>query len=266
MAMYFDGGIAAQLSFNLERNSTSSRHQCPSEAVNCDSYGKDWESFEIGRVPSYLAISSSGLSCIGSILIIIVYVVFRDLRSGAQKIITFLAVSDFVSAAGYIVGSANFLKYYKTGTRDCRVYYAVCWAQATVTSWSSMASFAWTLILAFYFYMVIVYNKRQRAAKLMPLYHFVAWILPLFIVVPLTATENLGYSPYAASNWCFVRNNGSESLKAIGFIFLNGKFWEILTYIFSIFIYVHIVVRLYRVSYVGLPTTMGFVLVYIIVH
>ena len=194
-------------------------------------------SIENGPIPSYVAIVSSGFSCLGSILIVVTFFALKDMRSGAQKIITFLALADFVSAAGYIVGSANFLTHYnKTEPKECRVFEDICVAQATFTSWSSLVSFLWTAILAFYFYLIIVYRRVQVAARLMPLYHIVAWGLPLFIVVPLVATGHLGYAPYAASNWCFVKNTDfTHGLKKdpteIIIILLNGKLWEILTYI-----------------------------------
>ena len=194
-------------------------------------------SIENGPVPSYVAIVSSGFSCLGSILIVVTFFALKDMRSGAQKIITFLALADFVSAAGYIVGSVNFLTHYnKTELKECRVFEDICVAQATFTSWSSLVSFLWTAILAFYFYLIIVYRRVQVAARLMPLYHIVAWGLPLFIVVPLVATGRLGYAPYAASNWCFVKNtNFTHGLKTdpteIIIILFNGKLWEILAYV-----------------------------------
>ena len=50
------------------------------------------------------------------------------------------------------------------------------------------------------------------------------------------ATRHLGYAPYAASNWCFVKNTDvNRSLKnnpaEIIIILFDGKLWEILTYI-----------------------------------
>ena len=166
------------------------------------------DSIENGQVPSYVTIVSCGFSCLGSILIVVTYFVLKDMRSGAQKIITFLAIADFVSAAGYIVGSVNFLTHYnKFDPKACTVFRDICEAQATITSWSSLVSFLWTAILAFYFYLIIVYHRVQVASRLMPLYHLVAWGMPLLIVIPLIATRNLGYSPYAASNWCFVKDD-----------------------------------------------------------
>lgn len=223
---------------------------CPREVESCP---EGHVSYDIGTRPSYVAIVSSSVSCFGSLLIILVYCLFKDLRSTAQKIITFLAIADLISALGYIAGSINFIIHFNdTDEDECKVFDDLCIAQASVTSWSSLASFSWTLTLAFYFYVVIVYTKRTFASKLMIVYHIVAWVIPLFIVIPLAATSNLGYAPYAASNWCFVKSPHKQAfreLKEIGFVLLVGKFWEISTYIISIYVYIHIVVVLLRVSF-----------------
>ena len=229
---------------------------CPSEA-NCSS-SKGLVSYDIGRGPSYVAIVSSSLSCAGSLLILLIYCLFRDLRSSAQKIITFLAIADLISALGYIGGSVNFLTHFnKSGHQQCKVFNDLCIAQASLTSWSSLASFSWTVALAFHFYLVIIYNRRALASKLMVVYHILAWVVPLFIIVPLAATTKLGYAPYAASNWCFVSTqnvhvhvpNGKLRTEDIGWVLLAGKFWEILTYIISMYIYAHIITRLVLVSF-----------------
>ncbi len=225
---------------------------CPGKYHCNGGNGTHRVSFDIGRYPSYVAIVSSSLSCLGSVLIFVAFVTLKDLRTGSQKIITFLALSDFISAAGYIVGSSNFLMHFEeTDPHQCGVFKTICHVQASITSWSSLCSFAWTLILAFYFYLVIVYNRKALAMKLMPLYHFLAWVVPLLIIVPLAATGVLGYAPYAASNWCFVKSElpvGNKTAfilgKEIGFILLAGKFWEIFTYIAVVVVYTHIVCHL----------------------
>ena len=229
--------------------SNSTTDFCP-QTFNCTK--KHYVSFDIGRVPSYVAIGSSTLSCLGSFLIFATFLLLKDMRTGAQKIITFLAVADFISAAGYIFGSINFLVHFdQNNTESCDVFQTLCKVQASVTSWSSLCSFCWTLILAFYFYMVIVYNRKALASRLLPLYHIIAWIGPLFVIVPLAALKILGYARYAASNWCFVAQNASNSLQndtdTIVFIFVAGKQWEILTYIGVILIYALIAIHLWRV-------------------
>ena len=215
---------------------TTAPPQCPTTNNNCTGVDTGYVSIENGPIPSYVAIVSSGFSCLGSILIVVTFFALKDMRTGAQKIITFLALADFVSAVGYIVGSVNFVIHYnKTEHKECQVFEDICVAQATLTGWSMLTSFLWTTILAFYFYLIIVYRRVQVAARLMPLYHIVAWGFPLLIIIPVVATSHLGYAPYAASNWYFVKNtNFRRGLKTnmteFIVILFEGKLWELLTY------------------------------------
>ena len=216
-------------------------------------------SFDIGPAPSYITIVSSILSCLGSILIVAAYFVLKDMRTGAQKIITLLAIADFISAAGYIFGSINFLTHFNhTDKNKCEIFQMLCEIQASITSWSSIASFCWTLILAFYFLMVIVYNRAPLAISLLPLYNLIAWGFPIFVIIPLAALRKLGYAPYAASNWCYVKDERystelENNKEIILFVFVAGKMWEILTYIVVTVIYIVIKIHFDKVCVVQSP-------------
>lgn len=218
-------------------------------------------SFDIGAAPSYIAIISSLLSIFGSLLILAAYALLSDLRTGAQKIITLLAIADLVSASGYVVGSVNFLVHFKRH-HGCETFNAICETQAAITSWSSICSFFWTVLLAFYFYVIMVSNKTSLAAALLPLYNVIAWGVPLLIVVPLAALRKLGYAPYVASNWCFVKDEDyssrlSNSWMTVVIIFLAGKLWEILTYVLVSAIFILIRVHMVKVRR-GLVEGLGY--------
>ena len=223
---------------------------CPN-SFNCTG---DLVSFDIGLWPSYVSIVSSSLSCLGSILILITFCVLKDLRTGAQKIITLLAVADFVSAAGYILGAINFIIHFKeTNEAQCNIFQVLCVTQAAFTSWSSLVSFCWTVILAFHFFLIIVFKRIQLASKLLPLYNFIAWGGPLLIIVPLLATQKLGYAPYAASNWCYVKDNNYTSRLSndgltIAIILVAGKGWEFVSYFAVTLLYIIIIVHIGKVS------------------
>ena len=92
-------------------------------------------SFDIGRVPSYLNLVSSSLSCLGSVLIVFTYCVLRDMRTGAQTVITLLAIADFFTAFGYIIGSSNFIVAFdsKDKTR-CAIFTSICEVQRVITT------------------------------------------------------------------------------------------------------------------------------------
>ena len=210
-------------------------------------------SFDIGRTPSYVSIASSSLSCLGSVLILLTYLLLKDMRTGAQKVITMLAVADFFTAFGYIIGAANFLLHFNVmDDRKCVVFGTICSIQSFITTWSTMCSYCWTCILAFYFFVVIVFNRVQLAARLLPVYNVIAWLGPLLIVFPLLVLRKLGYAPYVASNWCYIKDTDySSSLRKswdmIVYILIAGKLWEVITYIFIMTLYIIIRIRITKV-------------------
>ena len=208
-------------------------NSCPwTENGNCTG---GFVPLNIGKAPSYIAIISCTFSCLGSILIILTFFMLKDMRTGSQKIVTMLAVADLISALGYIIGSANYLQHQNsTIATGCGSFNKVCIGQATVTTYSSLVSFLWTVILAFYFFLIIVYKRAKVASRLMVIYSIIAWVGPLSVVVPLLAWNRLGYSHFAASNWCYVKGS-DESLandwEMTLVILVAGKFWEISSYI-----------------------------------
>lgn len=220
--------------------------------------------------PSVVAIISCTLSILGSLLILYTYLRWKDLRTGSRSIITFLSLADLATAAGYVIGSVNYLNFFgeKENSQQCSVYNTVCQIQSFITTTSSLWSFAWTTILAMYLYMVIVKNKIRLANRLMPLYHVVAWLLPLLITLPLLIKDKLGYTPYAASNWCFIKetlpNNdwkfvcGRLNYEMVYLVLLGGKAWEILTYLIVFVLYTAIKCHLYKE--VGIIYLYGYVL------
>ena len=78
---------------------------CPGANFNCTD-GR--VNFDIGRIPTYFSIVSCSLSCLSSILIVVAYLSLKEIRKGAQKIITLLAITDFFTAFGYLIAAGNF--------------------------------------------------------------------------------------------------------------------------------------------------------------
>ena len=208
--------------------------------------------------PSVVSIVSSSLSVLSSLLIIYTYVRWKDLRTGSRSIITFLAIADLVTASGYVMGAANYISHFgkREGSEACKVFQTLCEIQSFLTSTSSLSSFVWTSVLAVYLYLVIVKSKFILAKKLLPLYHIAAWLLPLFITLPLLVAGKLGYSSFAASNWCFIADKmphtnlkeqcGHFDWEIFLFVLVGGKAWEILTYILVVVLYIAIKWDIYK--------------------
>lgn len=206
---------------------------------NCSAMGPGYVELHIGQDirPTYFSITSCSLSCVGSILIFVAYFVLKGIRNLAQKIIVLLALADFFTAMGYLIADWNFLRNSKSHEiQSCIVFEQVCKVQSFVTSTSSICSFGWTCALALHFYLLLTLKRKNCLSTLLVWQNVILWMFPLLITLPLLATDRLGYSTYATSNWCFIKGQcgGKEEM---ALILLGGKLWEILSYVFVIVIY-----------------------------
>ena len=205
---------------------------------------------------AYITIISSCLSMTGSALIILTFVIWRDIRTVARAIVVFLAIADFFTAAGYVFGATvsllNERNYF-----DGNLYKYLCESQSFMTTMFPISSFLWTIHLAVYLYVAIVNAKPMVAKRLMVFFHVTGWGLPLLVCLPALLTSHLGGSGERTSvNWCFVYFNDTRPdserdlelrlAEYYGFEFLCGKFWEISASIIAVFLYVSVKVVLRR--------------------
>ena len=223
-----------------------------------------WIKPEFNNIPMIFSMISCSLSVIGSLLMILPYVLWKDLRTGVRAIVTFLAIADLFTALGYIMGSCNKIMYTKhrkdSEIKACHEFDTVCQIQAYISSWSSLSSFWWTAILAFYLYWTIAKGDTQKVNRYFPLYHILAWSSPLLVMFPLLATHSLGYSIFAASGWCFIRGDKTNgysaytdfhlSSKTILLILVGGKAFEIATYFWVVILYSMIYCKIHKKVYV----------------
>ena len=101
--------------------------------------------------------------------------------------------------------------------------------------------------------MVIVNKQTVFSNKAFALCNLIAWGAPLLITLPLGIKGFLGYSPYAASNWCYIKDTNVElplrkKVNIILLIFVAGKFWEIIFFLIVTALYISIAISIRRVS------------------
>lgn len=216
-------------------NSEDATGECPAVGLNINC-SNDTVKQSIGMIPTYFSIASCSLSCLGSLLIFLSYFTLKGIRNVAQKIITLLAVADFFTALGYLIADWNYLR----NSDNCGVFRNICKVQSFVTSWSSICSFGWTCVLAVHFYLVLQIKRKTLHSKFLVWQNVVIWIFPLLILLPLLADGKLGYSPYATSNWCFIRRKKTKpgvNIEEIALMLIGGKFWEIISYVLVVIMY-----------------------------
>ena len=177
-----------------------------------------------------------GLSCclsiVGALLIILSYLLFKNLRSRARLVLVHLSLMDLgVSLMNLLGNILHFDSYYvhnapsastsisSTNTNAagdersliCQVYYPpeseaiqrTCAAQAFLAHYFTYGSVLWTIALAVFIYFVIVHYRKSYVKNVLRVSYVVCYGFPVIICVWLFFTDRLGYSPNNGL-WCSI--------------------------------------------------------------
>jgi len=183
----------------------------------------------------YVAIiSSCSLSICGSILIVLSYVLWKDIRSPLRRLLVYLSITDFLTATGNILGVSE--------NRDP----VICKVQSFVSTSSAISSFLWTMSIAIYLYLVI--SKRHTfALKMIPLFHMVSWGVPLMLVCFAMGFDALGVDNESGIvGWCWIAEMYYIQWPIFSNLNYTNLFWklvagkgiELFTYIFTPIVYI----------------------------
>ena len=223
--------------------------------------------------PAYaptLTLVSCCFSVLGAAAIIFTYICWKESRSTSRTILLCLALSDLISALGYIFGAGLFLETFHNATsvdaesvRTMWPFWHMCQLQSFVTTTTMMSSFWWTTILSLHLFLSVARMRLELSRRLFPLYLFLSIAVPLAITVPSASTRWLGMGNGSASvSWCFITlkvNATSHVYDPVYDIleFVAGKMWELLAFVFIFSFYVALKCAMSkRVSWqTGTPTT-----------
>ena len=207
------------------------------ESSDCDPYATDvyWEdltcynfTYIVGKEKEFnpCTLVASVLSIFGSVLVMITYLGWKDMRRSVTRTIVFwLAVADLMSAVGYLLGSTI---QYSGRERYTSAFEIVCAGISAWTLYFAKTSYLWTVDLALYFVLVLVFRKGHSAKKLMIVFHLTSWLIPLPVFISLAATHWLGRGYYRTEpTFCFVsdRNFMNKSV---------NDFWPLMEEYFAV--------------------------------
>ena len=120
----------------------------------------------------------STFSMIGTLIIIIIYIYYSDLRTRGRHFLVCLSVADYLTAFG------NFLGVIWTIEPDA-FSDAYCKAIPAITAFSSVSSCLWNVCMAVYLYLTLVKGYHHLVTNLGIASHTVCWLTPsmyLYIV------------------------------------------------------------------------------------
>ena len=199
-----------------------------------------------------------GVTCIlsmaGALLIIFSYILIKEIRTTARKILLHLSIMDFTVAAAHSIGILiNFDQYYFVNPANVSVqYYKVvndgCQAQAFFSMYGTISSILWTNCMAVYIYLCIL--QLPKVAWSMYVFYILNYGLSLIVSLWFLLTGKFGFSPYGGSGWCSVIDYN---------IVTGGKYR--MTTIFGNDIWIYLTVIIVPLIYISLKVS-SFVLGY----
>lgn len=183
-----------------------------------------------GELTKVLIGTVCSLSLIGSMLIIVTYVLFKDLRANATLLLFHLSIMDLGTALANMAGTVvDFDDYYTRhpsnhsssmisdnytvlGRAGSTVHHpsdiikAVCISQAALATYFDLGSLLWTLSMACFLYLKIVYFDNEKfEGRVLYFTGLLCYLLPLLFVCWAYYLGRLGYSHRttdAALGWC----------------------------------------------------------------
>lgn len=131
--------------------------------------------------------TSSCLSIIGACVIIGTYFAIKEIRNFTRKLLLYLTVADLLTAVGNLIAVIRYAYVHGDSdvvTENCTAHHVteydgICVGQSFVTTYSNMASFLWTVIIAIHLWSSVVLRTRgTEIFFLHALYHVICWLVP----------------------------------------------------------------------------------------
>ena len=177
------------------------------------------------------------LSMIGATLIVLSYVLIKDIRTKAREILVNLSLMDFMAAAANFTGVVvNFNTYLLDPTHpniSSHQYHVMnnfCKSQAFFAMYGTISSVLWTICIAIYVFLRIMLEGHNFAQKAVYCCYAVSYGVPFILSLWFVLTGKLGYAPYGGSGWCsvIVYNSITKERLTLNAIFAND-IWIYLT-------------------------------------
>ena len=146
-----------------------------------------------------IIITMTVLSVLGSFVIIITFIGFKEIRTPSRHIIVCIAISDLISSLSNCVGLS--LKPNNQHPRN-----DPCVIQSLIGSTFILSSFFWNMFLAISLYVAVVWQNTDLAERLIfPWFHIIGWFVPLTINMIAVSLQKLGSSEdFGTAGWCWI--------------------------------------------------------------
>ncbi|KAK3594990.1 hypothetical protein CHS0354_019919 [Potamilus streckersoni] len=200
--------------------------------------------------------TSCCMSICGAIVISLTYCCLPEIRNFPRKLLLYLTFADMLTAFGNLMGTIRYglvKEGDKLGNISGTIYYfanrnEVCVIQSFITTFSSMASFFWTVIIAVYIFTAVVHPSHVfKSIKAECVYHLLSWGIPGAVTIIALALNVLGEdASLSTGSWCWIRSDLEPRVWTSVWMVLSGKGWEILCYVTTMSLYCILKLKLWK--------------------
>ena len=198
------------------------------------------------------------LSILGSLSIVLSYFLIPSIRTRVREILVHLSLMDFTYALANLIGiSVNFDQYHGKNNTAMDV---LCKIQGSFAMYGTESSVYWTVCLAVYIYLALMFEGRRFARSSMYGFYVICYGIPLLETVWFAVTGKLGYSKLGGSGWCSLILYGEDG-RRLPFNSIFGNDLSIyVTFILILVMFVSLKFRMKEVSwaYMCITITMLF--------
>lgn len=192
---------------------------------------------------------SCSLSICGAITIFVTYCTVPQAKNQTRRLLLYLTIADLLTSSGNLLGAIRYSvkhRHHRLLTDEdilehCHHPGNICTVQSLITTFSSLASFSWTIIIGLHILLTLVYQSEWCMTTISKvLAHCVSWGLP-FIITMVGAFKNVFGEDLSISSgpWCWIRGC-LKNMEIVKWMTITGKGWEIATYIVTAFLYIYL--------------------------
>ena len=177
--------------------------------------------------------ATCGLSMVGSLLIVLSYIMIPSIRTKAREILLHLSLMDFMAAAANLSGViANYeyqLSHLSSSHGSYHVVKNLCLAQASFAMYGTESSVLWTICMAVYIYIRVMYDSNIIVKRTSYFFYVLCYGLPCVLTVWFALTGKLGYAKFGGSGWCSVIMHDEDGHRTTFNPFFSNDLWIYLT-------------------------------------
>ena len=185
---------------------------------------------------------TSLLSLLGSIFVVVTFLVFSKKRAYPGSLIVQFSVTSMMTSLGFFIGGAvgprNIICHddHTPATFDD----AACAIQGIWITFWALATAFWYLAICFNLYSAVVREKRDTA-HYNKYFHSIIWPLVSVLTIVPTANQKFGN---AKSGWCFINEDDNYFWQ-----FMFFYTWIGLNMVLGVYMISHIIIKILRVMF-----------------